>query len=87
MMKFNNGILPIDATDPRRACCTPLNRLIINSQEYSNLTHSTAGLFRLDPLGEMPQTTRCTLTRKCLGMGNGDMKMKVSISYEHVHRW
>ena len=42
----------------------PLNRLIINSQEYSNLTHSTAGLFCLDPLGEMPQSTGCTLTRK-----------------------
>ena len=25
--------------------------------EYSNLSHSTAGLFHLDPLGEMSQTT------------------------------
>jgi len=30
------------------------NRLIT---QYSNLTHFAAGLFHLDPLGEIPQTT------------------------------
>jgi len=42
---------------------------MVNSQEYCNLTNAAAGLFHLDPLGEIPQTTSCMLARKWLGMG------------------